>query len=117
MEPRQASQVTFGLIVVSVGLMFLAGQFDSRWAVDFGRLWPMIFVILGVSRVLTRGGLPTAIWFFFLAAIFLLHTHRVLTLRESWPLFIVAAGVGMMFPHKKDNDNDKKSLDEGRVQS
>jgi hypothetical protein len=107
MEPKQASQVTFGLIVVSIGLMFLAGQFDSHWALDFGRLWPMIFVILGVSRLLVRGGIPSALWFFFLGGIFLLHTHRVMTLRESWPLFIVAAGVSMMLPKRKSEEAGK----------
>jgi len=95
-DSKQASQMTTGLVVVAIGLMLLAGQFDSTWGFDFGRLWPLIFIFLGLGRLASpeRG---SAVWFLFLGGIFLLHTFRVVSLRDSWPLFIVAAGVSMMF--------------------
>ena len=111
MEPKQASQVTTGLVVVAIGLMFLAGQVESGWVVDFRRLWPGIFIILAVGKFLTRGGFGSGVWFLFLGAIFFMHTYRVLTLRHSWPLFVVAAGISIMFPKPS---REKKRVDEGQ---
>ena len=116
MESKQATQVTFGLVVVAVGLMLLAGQFDSHWTIDFRRLWPMIFIVLAVGNLLSKGGFGTGVWFLFLGAIFLLHTHRVLSLRDSWPLFVVAGGISMMFPQKPRDKQAKEGI-EGKVQS
>jgi hypothetical protein len=36
-------------------------------------------------------------WLLFLGGVFLLHTYRVLTLEQSWPLFIVMAGLSVIF--------------------
>jgi hypothetical protein len=94
---KQASQITWGLVVVFIGLVMLAGQLDFGW--NFGRLWPVIFLFIGVGKFLTpdpesRG---SGLWFLFLGGLFLLHTFRVFTLSHSWPLFIVVAGLAMIF--------------------
>jgi hypothetical protein len=101
MDSKQASQVTTGLVVVTIGLMMLAGQFDSDWAMDFGRMWPLIFVLIGVGRLLTSDGRGSGAWFLFLAGIFFMHTYRILSLSRSWPLFIVLAGLSMLFPKRR----------------
>ena len=106
MDSKQASQVTTGLVVVAVGLMMLAGQFDTTWALDFGRMWPLIFVVLGIGRLLARDGRGSGVWFLFLGGVFLMHTYRILSLRQSWPLFIVIAGISMMFPRRRREHRD-----------
>ncbi len=98
MESKQASQATTGLVVVAIGLMMLAGQFDSTWAWDFGRMWPIIFVVIGSGKLLSSETRSSGLWFLALGGIFFLHTYRVLPLGRSWPLFIVLAGISMMFP-------------------
>jgi hypothetical protein len=103
MESKQASQVTWGLIVVTVGLILLAGQTDTGWQVNFGRLWPVVFFLIGVGKFL-RQDVRTGVWFFCLGGIFLLHTYRVMTLNDSWPLFIVMAGLSMLFRDRKAED-------------
>jgi len=100
MDSKQASQITTALVVVAVGLILLAGQFDTGWALDFGRLWPLIFVVFAIGKFLTRDWRGVVI-FGFLSFIFLMHTHRVLTLHHSWPLFIVMGGVCLMFPQQR----------------
>ena len=98
MDSKKASQVTTGLVVIAIGLMMLVGQFDSSWAWDFGRMWPIVFVVLGIGRLMTREGLASALWFLSLGAIFFMHTYGVMRLGRSWPLFIVLAGMSMLFP-------------------
>lgn len=101
MDNKQVSQLTSGALVVLIGLLLLAGQLDSAW--HFHKLWPLIFVVLGVSKFLatTEGGeRGSGLFFLFLGAIFLMHTYRILRLNDSWPLFVVAAGIGLMFGKK-----------------
>jgi len=97
-DNRQVSQLTMGMTAVLIGVILLAGQLNVAWS--FGRLWPVIFIIVGMSRFLTKdveGYRGNGGWFLFLGLIFLLHTYRILRMHDSWPLFIVAAGLGMMF--------------------
>ena len=110
MDSRQSSQLTIGLVVIAVGLIMLAGQFGDRWDWNFSRLWPVVFVMLGIGRLVRTDGEPrsSALWMFFLGGIFLLHTFRVLTLSHSWPLFIVAGGLSMMFHRDGDRDRNKR---------
>ena len=101
MDNKQVSQLTSGMLVVLIGLLLLAGQLDKAW--QFHKLWPLIFIVLGVSRFLAvdeAGERGNGLFFLFLGAIFLMHTFHVLRLNDSWPLFVVAAGIGLMFGKK-----------------
>ena len=101
MDNKQVSQLTSGALVVLIGLLLLAGQLDKAW--QFHKLWPLIFVVLGISRFLgtnESGERGNGLFFLFLGAIFLMHTYRILRLNDSWPLFIVAAGIGLIFSKK-----------------
>ena len=101
MDSKQASQVTTGLVVVAIGLTMLASQLDLEWGLDFGRMWPLIFVVIGVGKLLSSDSRGSGAWFLFLAGIFLLHTYRILSLGRSWPLFVVVAGLAIMFPKNR----------------
>ena len=100
MDQQQTKQLTFGLIVVAIGLMLFARQLDLGWSFHIGRLWPAVFVMLAVGQFASAdsGGWRGGVWFLFLAAIFFMHNFHVLRLSDSWPLFVVAGGVSLMFP-------------------
>jgi hypothetical protein len=84
---------------IAAGVVLLATQVD--WGPDWsmGRLWPVILIVMGVPTLLfgdkagNRGG---GAWLAMTGAVFLLHTFRFLSLRQSWPLFIAAVGVAML---------------------
>ena len=112
MDSKQKSQLTTGLIVITVGLVFLGGQLNM--GLDVGKLWPLVFVFLGVGRILSQpgwAGVRNSAWFMFLAAIFLLNNFRILGLGDTWPLFIVAGGLSIIFSDRNC------SPAEGKVQS
>ena len=117
MDRKQASQATTGLIIVAVGLTLLAGQLNLGWAWDLGRLWPVFLIAIGLARFVNPGedGRGTGIWFMFMGAIFMLHTSRVLRLNDSWPLFIVATGVSMLF--KRDRPREPGATNAGTPSS
>lgn len=103
MDRHQASQVTTGLIFIALGVLLLAKQLD--WdAFDLSRLWPAVLIVIGLPKLLfgdkdgNRGG---GVWLTFLGGIFLMHTFHYLSIRRSWPLFIVAFGVSLLFGDDK----------------
>lgn len=95
MDPKHLRHALFGVILIGIGVAILAAQMGWSWAPDVRRLWPVVFLVIASAHVSTSRGLlqPMPIYFVFLAGIFLMHTHRVFVLRDSWPLFIVAAGL------------------------
>lgn len=88
-----------GVVLVAVGLLFLASNFDSLPDVDFGRLWPLILVVIGVGKLVSPGedGRWGGVSLILMAGIFLAHNYRVLRLHDSWPLFIVLVGLSILF--------------------
>ena len=94
-RPRSRSQqITIGLLLIALGGLFLADRvfwlpFDA-----LSRYWPVLLILLGTGHLLSserRSGTP---WLLVVGVIMLLHTTDTLRIRDSWPLFIVAAGLG-----------------------
>ena len=100
MDRKQRSQITTGLLLIALGLILLAHRLALLPQMDLHRLWPVFLLILGAARVYApgedgrRGG---GAWMIFLGILFLLHTYSVFRLSQSWPLFIVAGGVSILF--------------------
>ncbi len=98
MNDRQASQIRVGLVLVTIGVFFLVGELNL-WPVAFGRLWPWTLVALGTALLVIRGEHERrsgAWWLLFTGGIFVLHSHGVASIRDTWPLFIVATGVSVI---------------------
>lgn len=109
---RERSGVRTGLMLITIGLIFLA---DRQGFGAFGRLWPLILIVAGLSKMLfpsdptvlragpfgdrrvCRESRFSGIGVVLVGVIFLLHQNDVLRLDQSWPLFIVAAGLGIIF--------------------
>lgn len=96
MDSKQASHVTFGLVLVTVGLILFGDQLDLSWSWNMRRLWPAILVAVGIGNLLIRENRGFGVWMLFVGGLMLLHTHRVVLIRDSWPLFIVAFGLGLV---------------------
>lgn len=88
-----------GVLLMGIGLIFLASNLGRLPELDVARMWPMVLVIIGIGQLFSGdaegriGGLTLILT----GLIFLGHTYRVVHLRDSWPLFIVIAGLSVMF--------------------
>ena len=96
---RPFGQVAAGMVLVAVGILFFGAQADLWNGWSFGRLWPIILVVVGLGQAIApskpsdryRGWLIVTA-----GSVLLLHTLSVLSLRESWPLFLVLNGVAIL---------------------
>jgi len=110
--PYDRGGITGGLIVLTVGLIFVAQQSGHS---GMHNLWPLILIVIGVSKMLFprdrsfRAGVITGrrgyrrehplsgLWLIMVGGMFLLHMNHIWSINQSWPLFIVAAGLGIIF--------------------
>jgi hypothetical protein len=97
MNREQLSQVTWGLALIALGLIFLGDRLDWLPGISIARLWPVFIIIAGVVQLATpvHGKPLEGLGMVLVGGIFLMHTYRILSLRDSWPLFIVVAGLVM----------------------
>jgi hypothetical protein len=120
-EDRQRSNLTAGLILVALGLVFLFGQLDWRFAHNFQlhELWPIFPIVIGITKLMqpadprAPGRRGSGGWFIFVGVIFLLHNYNVLPIHKSWPLFIVAAGVTLLTHRHADRPADAARSTQG----
>lgn len=94
----KTKDVMAGAILIVIGLIFLGGNLLDAPELHLGRLWPVILIVIGGGKILFPeggarvNGLPLVL----VGSIFLAHNYRVISLRDSWPLFIVAAGISIV---------------------
>ena len=95
-ESQRSSGITAGLVLVVIGLVLLGDQLNVAPNWSMRRLWPAILVAVGFGNALRRETRAFGVWLLFVGGLFLAHTHRVLSIRDTWPLFIVAFGVALL---------------------
>jgi hypothetical protein len=86
----------WGVILIVIGVIFLGERLG--WAIGWsmGRLWPLILIAIGAVQLASRRS-GAGVWLLFIGGLFLLHQNHILRMHDAWPLFIVAAGVAMLF--------------------
>jgi len=95
----KGGSIVAGAVLIVLGLVFLGGRFDMPFGWSMGRLWPLILITLGIVAVAVpgeHGKRSSGLWLLFVGGIFLLNNYEILSIRDSWPLFIVAAGVSIV---------------------
>ena len=99
-----------GVLLITIGLIFLASNLGTMPEINMTRMWPLILVIIGVFKILFPGedSRWDGVMLILIAGIFLAHNYRVMRIHESWPLFIVVAGLGVMFGHRHRRLEGKK---------
>jgi hypothetical protein len=121
---KRSSQAMSGVILVVLGLLFLVDRMGWQWGwhVSFARLWPILLIVAGLGVALTQresdltverdadGRTRTielrrngkrkygdGLFLMLVGVLMLLHMNHWLSLSQSWPLFVVAAGLSMVF--------------------
>ena len=94
---RRAGSTLSGLVLIAIGGYFLLDRVAGVHLPRLGAYWPLLLVLLGVSR-LVAGRPASGIALVLMGTAFLTGSMGWIgfSLSTVWPLLIVAAGVGMV---------------------
>jgi len=98
----ERSGIGTGIVLIAVGLLFMA---DRQGIVNFRQLWPAILIVMGLVTMLfpndarrgRRGRAGGGMWLVLVGSLLLANQNHWLMFRDSWPLFIVAGGLALIF--------------------
>jgi drug/metabolite transporter (DMT)-like permease len=111
---RDRSGVGTGILLITIGLLFMA---DRQGYMRFHNLWPVIIIVMGVVTVAFPRESPEigviagrrgrrqyrgsriggGMWMILVGVLLLLNQNHWMAFRDSWPLFIVAGGLALIF--------------------
>lgn len=99
-ESTRQRGLFFGMALVALGTLLTLDRLGFAGANAYWAYWPLLLVALGLGRLVgpigpderRHGG-----WLVFMGCVLLLHTLHVFRLHDSWPLFLVAAGVSWIW--------------------
>lgn len=113
---KNQSRIFWGLLLIVLGFIFLL---DQMGRLDFGdlagRYWPVVFILIGISILLSNNfqNVGSGIFFILFGAFFLLMRLRVFdqaVWRYLWPLAIISVGLWILI--RPAWHPDKKKINE-----
>lgn len=117
-ERRQidGDQIFWGLFLVAAGIFLLLGRLgiaDFSWTLR--KFWPLIVVVIGLSKLVRRRSVWGGLWMITLGAwlqAVTLH-FRGFTYESSWPLLLVVLGAGIIVrsivgPARRRRDDEER---------
>jgi predicted membrane protein len=116
---KSQGRIFWGILLIFLGVLFLLDQMDR---IDFGdlvgRYWPVIFILIGVSILLSNNfkNVGSGVFFILFGAFFLLFRLRVLDRalwHYIWPLAIIGAGLWILLRPAWHPDREKASESAG----
>jgi predicted membrane protein len=114
-DPKNQGRIFWGLLLIVLGALFLFAQMDW-WSFGHvvGRFWPVIFILLGISMLVSNNfkNVGPGVFFILFGTFFLLVRWNVLHTigRYIWPLAII--GVGLWILIRPSFHPDKKKISE-----
>jgi hypothetical protein len=92
-----SERAAIGLIIMAFGVVVLLDR--AGMIGEFGKIsfWPVAVICVGLVKLANRwnDGRFDGAWWLFFGVLLLLEQLRVFRLRDSWPLILVAIGIGM----------------------
>jgi hypothetical protein len=90
--------VAVGLVMMSLGALMVADRLGwveiQAW--QYQKFWPLALVFLGLGQWLNRRGFSDGLGLAGAGLLLLAHNLDALSLSDSWPLFLVAAGASLV---------------------
>jgi hypothetical protein len=88
-----------GLLVMALGIGLLLDRTGILAGFGWRNFWPCVLIAIGLVRLSfpREDGRYDGGWMVFIGALLLLNQTHLLHFRESWPLFVVAFGVTIVW--------------------
>ena len=94
-------RLTFGLIVIALGVLFMLDNLGLASARDILRWWPVLLVLYGLARITgwrCRAHLASGVLFTIIGTWMLLHVFHLVRLGvwDLWPVVLILLGASMV---------------------
>jgi hypothetical protein len=108
---KHKDSIHMGIMLVAIGSFFLLDRMDYLDARDYFKYWPALIAFSGVISVVRAERMSEVLDGFFhigLGAWLYAVTQHLygLTFANSWPVFVIAAGLNMVFKYFLDKPNN-----------
>ena len=108
---KNKDNFSFGIILILLGSFFLLDRLDYINARDYFQYWPALIAISGLICVARAKGVAevlNGLMQIGIAAWLYAVTQKLygLTFSNSWPLFVIAAGLSMVIKYFADKPNN-----------
>src|SRR5438105_3021088 len=99
MERQASGRMITGLLVMAIGIALLFERSALFYLHGVWRWWPLLLIGMGVAKLLTPppGGPRRGSTLVVVGVWFLLDELGIWTLRDSWPIFLVAYGLKIVW--------------------
>ncbi len=99
-----AVRLVFGLLILSVGVLFLLGNMEILNPNHYLRLWPALLIVLGLLQFIRphrRTGYILGSILVIVGSVMLLNRLYIIhvSFRDYWPLILIVVGVMMVLNH------------------
>lgn len=108
-------RILLGIFIIIIGALSLADNLAFFSARDYLQFWPMVFIALGALKIIQANGRSA-----YVVGLALIATGTLMTLnhleiihfrlREWWPLFLIFAGLAVIFKDRTPPTNDDTKL-------
>jgi len=92
--------LAFGVTIMAVGLLLLLNRLDLIRPHELMFYWPTLLVVFGLTRIVwpPRPGSEVAgMWIALVGGMLMLDRTGVAPIEESWPVFLIVAGLTVVF--------------------
>ncbi len=94
-------RLTFGLVVLGLGVLFMLDHMGWLSAHEVLRWWPALILAYGLSRILGWGArphLPSGVLFTLIGSVLLLQSLQLLrtSVWDLWPLLLILLGISLV---------------------
>lgn len=90
-----SSRWIIGGVLIAIGILFLLMNIGLIDRFHFWEFWPVVFIVVGITKMLHPGNRALGFWFFALGVWMQISTLRLWGFgwNDSWPLIIIAVGI------------------------
>ena len=92
--------IAFGVTIMAVGILILLDRLNLIRPEQLTFYWPGLLVIFGLTRIVwpsRSGGEMFGMWMALIGGLLLLDRTGVAAMEDSWPVFVIVAGLSVVF--------------------
>jgi hypothetical protein len=95
---RTRGRLFWGILFVTVGVALLVDPYFDSVHLTVARLWPLIFIVLGIGKLTARGRAGSdGSWLLVLGGWLLLNTLTDWGYGQTWPVLIMFLGARLIW--------------------